>query len=40
VSGLTAGDQIVVAGQFLLDAEANLQDSLDAMNTDGVEQAK
>jgi membrane fusion protein, copper/silver efflux system len=40
VNGVAPSDQIVVAGQFLLDAEANLQDNLDAMNMDGIEQAK
>ncbi len=38
VSGIKAGDQVVTAANFLLDAESNLNSALSAMTAEGVKQ--
>jgi Cu(I)/Ag(I) efflux system membrane fusion protein len=35
VTGIKAGDQVVVAANFLLDAESNLNSALSAMTAEG-----
>lgn len=37
LSGLEAGDEVVVSGQFLIDSEANLQASFDRMSSESEE---
>jgi Cu(I)/Ag(I) efflux system membrane fusion protein len=39
VEGLAAGEQVVVAGQFLLDSEANLRSGLERLGDGGHEAA-
>ncbi|MNI07076.1 Cation efflux system protein CusB precursor [compost metagenome] len=38
VTGIKAGDQVVVAANFLLDAESNLNSALSAMTAEGAKQ--
>lgn len=38
ISGIKAGDQVVTAANFLLDAESNLNSALSAMTAEGVNQ--
>ena len=37
VAGLAAGEQVVVAGQFLIDSEANLRSGLERLGHEGHE---
>lgn len=39
LSGLKAGDEVVVSGQFLLDSEANIQASLNRLDGDAADSA-
>ena len=39
LSGLQAGDEVVVSGQFLIDSESNLQASFLRMSDDGGDSA-